>query len=50
MNPAPSEGDRSGGERIPMFEWFFAQYSRLLWGVAALLLIPGDLCGTPVDI
>lgn len=32
-----------------MFEWFFAPYSKLLWGVEALLLIPSDLCGTPVD-
>ncbi|HLM66649.1 MAG TPA: M48 family metalloprotease, partial [Longimicrobium sp.] len=33
-----------------MFEWFFAPYSRLLWGVEALLLIPSDLCGAPVDM
>jgi Zn-dependent protease with chaperone function len=32
-----------------MFEWFFAPYSRLLWGVEALLRIPG-LCGAPVDV
>jgi Zn-dependent protease with chaperone function len=32
-----------------MFEWFYAPYSKLLWGVEALLLIPSDLCGTPVD-
>lgn len=32
-----------------MFEWFYAPYSRVLWGVEALLLIPSDLCGTPVD-
>ena len=40
---------RSGGERIPMFEWFFAPYSRLLWGAESLLVIPG-LCGAPVDV
>lgn len=33
-----------------MFEWFFAPYSRLLWGVEALLRIPSDLCGAPVDV
>ncbi|HEX2208440.1 MAG TPA: M48 family metalloprotease [Longimicrobium sp.] len=33
-----------------MFEWFFAPYSRLLWGVEALLGIPNDLCGAPVDV
>lgn len=33
-----------------MFEWFFAPYSRLLWGVEALLGIPNDLCGAPVDM
>jgi Zn-dependent protease with chaperone function len=33
-----------------MFEWFFAPYSRLLWGVESLLRIPGDLCGAPVDV
>lgn len=33
-----------------MFEWLFAPYSRLLWGVEALLLIPSDLCGAPVDM
>ncbi len=32
-----------------MFEWFFGPYSRLLWGVEALLRIPG-LCGAPVDV
>lgn len=32
-----------------MFEWFFAPYSRLLWGVDSLLVIPG-LCGAPVDV
>jgi Zn-dependent protease with chaperone function len=32
-----------------MFEWFFAPYARLLWGVESLLRIPG-LCGAPVDI
>lgn len=32
-----------------MFEWFFVPYSRLLWGVDALLVIPG-LCGAPVDV
>ena len=32
-----------------MFEWFFAPYSRLLWGVDVLLVIPG-LCGAPVDV
>jgi Zn-dependent protease with chaperone function len=32
-----------------MFEWFFAPYSRLLWGVEVLLRIPG-LCGAPVDV
>ncbi|HEV3048682.1 MAG TPA: M48 family metalloprotease [Longimicrobium sp.] len=33
-----------------MFEWFFAPYSKLLWGVEALLLVPSDLCGAPVDM
>lgn len=33
-----------------MFEWFFVPYSGLLWGVEALLLIPNDLCGAPVDM
>ena len=32
-----------------MFEWFFAPYSQLLWGVEVLLRIPG-LCGAPVDV
>ncbi len=32
-----------------MFEWFFAPYSRLLWGMESLLVIPG-LCGAPVDV
>ena len=32
-----------------MFEWFFAPYSKLLWGVESLLRIPG-LCGAPVDV
>jgi Zn-dependent protease with chaperone function len=32
-----------------MFEWFFAPYSRLLWGVQSLLVVPG-LCGAPVDV
>ena len=32
-----------------MFEWFFAPYSKLLWGVESLLVIPG-LCGAPVDV
>lgn len=32
-----------------MFEWFFAPYSELLWGVESLLVIPG-LCGAPVDV
>jgi Zn-dependent protease with chaperone function len=34
---------------MPMFEWFFAPYSKLLWGVESLLRIPG-LCGAPVDV
>jgi Zn-dependent protease with chaperone function len=33
-----------------MFEWFYAPYARLLWGVEALLGIPNDLCGAPVDV
>ena len=32
-----------------MFEWFFAPYAKLLWGVESLLVIPG-LCGAPVDV
>src|SRR5687768_135241 len=32
-----------------MFEWFFAPYAGLLWGVESLLRIPADLCGAPVD-
>ncbi|HEX6036446.1 M48 family metalloprotease [Longimicrobium sp.] len=32
-----------------MFEWFFAPYSKLLWGMESLLVIPG-LCGAPVDV
>lgn len=32
-----------------MFEWFFAPYSRLLWGVEVLLTVPG-LCGAPLDL
>jgi Zn-dependent protease with chaperone function len=32
-----------------MFEWLFEPYSRLLWGVESLLVIPG-LCGAPVDV
>jgi Zn-dependent protease with chaperone function len=32
-----------------MFEWLFAPYSRLLWGVEVLLSIPGD-CMAPVDV
>lgn len=32
-----------------MFEWLFAPYSKLLWGVESLLVIPG-LCGAPVDV
>ncbi|HEU4557549.1 MAG TPA: M48 family metalloprotease [Longimicrobium sp.] len=32
-----------------MFEWLFVPYSRLLWGVESLLVIPG-LCGAPVDV
>src|SRR3712207_2056219 len=34
---------------MPMFEWFFAPYARLLQGVQALLVIPGT-CGAPVDV
>ncbi|HEX6373504.1 MAG TPA: M48 family metalloprotease [Longimicrobium sp.] len=34
---------------MPMFEWFFAPYSRLLWGVETLLSIPGT-CAAPVDV
>lgn len=34
---------------MPMFEWFFAPYSRLLWGVEVLLSIPGT-CAAPVDV
>ena len=34
---------------MPMFEWFFAPYARLLQGVQALLVIPGT-CGAPVDL
>src|SRR5829696_1885887 len=40
---------RSGGEQIPMFEWFYAPYARLLQGVQSLLVIPGA-CGAPVDV
>jgi Zn-dependent protease with chaperone function len=32
-----------------MFEWFFAPYSKLLWGVEVLLSIPGT-CAAPVDV
>lgn len=32
-----------------MFEWLFAPYSRLLWGVEVLLSIPGT-CAAPVDV
>ncbi|MET0397283.1 MAG: M48 family metalloprotease [Longimicrobiaceae bacterium] len=32
-----------------MFEWLFAPYSKLLWGVEALLAIPGT-CAAPVDV
>jgi Zn-dependent protease with chaperone function len=32
-----------------MFEWFFAPYSKLLWGVETLLPIPGT-CAAPVDV
>ena len=32
-----------------MFEWFFAPYTRLLQGVASLLVVPGT-CGAPVDV
>ena len=32
-----------------MFEWFYAPYARLLQGVQALLVVPGD-CGAPVDV
>lgn len=32
-----------------MFEWLFAPYARLLWGVESLLRMPG-LCGAPVDM
>jgi heat shock protein HtpX len=32
-----------------MFEWLFAPYSKLLWGVEALLSIPGT-CAAPVDV
>ena len=32
-----------------MFEWFFAPYSKLLWGVEVLLVIPGA-CAAPVDV
>ena len=32
-----------------MFEWFFIPYSRLLWGMESLLVVPG-LCGAPVDM
>jgi Zn-dependent protease with chaperone function len=32
-----------------MFEWFFAPYSKLLWGVEALLSVPG-VCAAPVDV
>jgi Zn-dependent protease with chaperone function len=34
---------------MPMFEWLFAAYSRLLWGVEVLLVIPGT-CLAPVDV
>jgi Zn-dependent protease with chaperone function len=34
---------------MPMFEWFYAPYARLLQGVQALLVIPGT-CGAPVDV
>ncbi len=34
---------------MPMFEWLFAAYSRLLWGVEVLLVIPGT-CAAPVDV
>jgi heat shock protein HtpX len=34
---------------MPMFEWFFAPYTRLLQGLHALLVIPGT-CGAPVDV
>ncbi len=34
---------------MPMFEWFFEPYSRLLWGVEALLAVPGT-CAAPVDV
>jgi Zn-dependent protease with chaperone function len=32
-----------------MFEWLFTPYSGLLWGVEALLSIPGT-CAAPVDV
>lgn len=32
-----------------MFEWFFVPYSGLLWGLEALLGIPG-LCGGPMNL
>lgn len=34
---------------MPVFEWFFAPYARLLQGLQALLVIPGT-CGAPVDV
>lgn len=34
---------------MPMFEWFFAPYARLLQGVQALLVVPGT-CAAPVDV
>jgi Zn-dependent protease with chaperone function len=34
---------------MPMFEWLFVPYSRLLWGVEVLLSIPGT-CAAPVDV
>ena len=34
---------------MPMFEWLFAAYSRLLWGVEVLLVVPG-FCLAPVDV
>ncbi len=32
-----------------MLEWLFAAYSKLLWGVEVLMVVPG-LCGAPVDV